>query len=109
MLWFFERWIVDEQLLGGLTCFVEQASVETAGEPGRFRQSALACAEEVTRTPQLQVLFSEDETVVGFDHELHALFPVDGNIISEQQAIGSVGASSYSAPELVQLRQPEPI
>jgi hypothetical protein len=71
------------------------------------RQPALLRAEDVTRTPDLEIFLRDPKAVAGFLHNLEPLPALQALGLADQHAVGRMLTPPDAAPQLMQLRQPE--
>src|SRR4051812_33155218 len=84
---------------------------DVAREPTELEvaDAGLAVAEDLPRSPDLQVALGEEEAVGRLRHRRHPRLTVRRGWVGEQEAPRRAATTTHAPSELVQLRQPEPV
>src|SRR6478672_11033302 len=104
--------LVPHQFLGQRPCLLEQSSVGAQPGEAELGQAGLARAEQLALAAQLEILLRELEAIRRLDERLQPLAGVVGQLLfgpRDEQAVRLLGSAADAAPQLVELREAEPV
>src|SRR5215210_6511936 len=107
-----ERAFVSDEAIGSSARALEQRAVAAPVDEVEIGDTGLARAQQLALASQLEVLLRELEAVVRIDERLQPFLRVVGQLLAlprDQQAVRLLRAATDAAPELMQLREAEPV